>query len=273
MDRDREHGRGPHRPHGDAAARWQGARGGRRQRGFAAAELYEPGTGRWTATGSWSRPRSVIPRRCCPMARCSSRAVAMQRTRAANWPPPSCTTRTAGHWTATGSMGMARIFHTATLLADGTVLVVDDGLYDRPASAELYDPASGRWTETASPAAARSDTRRRCCSTAGCSHGRLQRQQPRRRTVRPRSRELTGASWFAKWPASLTLWAVSRWIDGWPPGTGAPGVAGSTLRRVWAAYAVSETRWAHLASAGRYSVVRGRHRRLSQAVYPTLDVS
>jgi hypothetical protein len=52
-------------------------------------------------------------------------------------------------------MGTARIFLTATLLTDGTVLVVDDGLYDRPASAELYDPGSGRWTPTASPAQAR----------------------------------------------------------------------------------------------------------------------
>jgi len=62
----------------------------------------------------------------------------------------------SGKWTATGSMGTARIFHSATLLTDGTVLVVNDGLAgDRPTSAELYEPSSGKWTATASPAVAR----------------------------------------------------------------------------------------------------------------------
>jgi hypothetical protein len=44
----------------------------------------------------------------------------------------------------------------ATLLPDGTVLVVNDSLSgDTPASVELFDPSSGRWTTTASPARAR----------------------------------------------------------------------------------------------------------------------
>src|ERR1700730_11300798 len=59
-------------------------------------------------------------------------------------------------WTATGSLGAARFDHTATLLANGQVLVAggySNGSY--LASAELYDPASGTWTGTGSLATAR----------------------------------------------------------------------------------------------------------------------
>jgi hypothetical protein len=61
--------------------------------------------------------------------------------------------------TETGSLGTPRAFHTATLLPDGRVLVAGgDGpgratedpndLYQPLASAELYDPATGRFSET-----------------------------------------------------------------------------------------------------------------------------
>ena len=62
----------------------------------------------------------------------------------------------SGRWTPTGSMATARIFHPATLLVSGLVLVVDDGLLDDQApSAETYDPTGGIWTVGASPARAR----------------------------------------------------------------------------------------------------------------------
>jgi Galactose oxidase, central domain/Kelch motif len=54
-------------------------------------------------------------------------------------------------WSATGSLGAARYGHTATLLANGKVLVV--GGYTRrvaTGSAELYDPATGQWSATGS---------------------------------------------------------------------------------------------------------------------------
>ncbi len=58
----------------------------------------------------------------------------------------------SGSWTATGNMIEARSGHTATLLPDGTVLVVG-GCCDVGggplASAELYDPSTGSWTATA----------------------------------------------------------------------------------------------------------------------------
>ena len=55
-----------------------------------------------------------------------------------------------GTWSATGKMRQARWGHTATLLADGRVLVAggyDDGR--RPLdTAELFDPDAERWTPT-----------------------------------------------------------------------------------------------------------------------------
>ena len=62
-----------------------------------------------------------------------------------------------GMWIATGTMTQARDGHTATLLADGRVLVAG-GLRDRKslATAELYDPATGSWTATGNMLAGRS---------------------------------------------------------------------------------------------------------------------
>lgn len=54
----------------------------------------------------------------------------------------------SGQWAATGSMGAARLGHTATLLGNGRVLVAGgSGCQDMPVctSTELYDPATGRW--------------------------------------------------------------------------------------------------------------------------------
>ena len=57
----------------------------------------------------------------------------------------------SGHWTATGKMVTPRYNTTATLLPDGRVLVAGgDVPPDRAVdSAELYDPETGLWTATA----------------------------------------------------------------------------------------------------------------------------
>jgi len=57
-----------------------------------------------------------------------------------------------GMWTETVTMAQARWRHTATLLPNGKVLVVGGAAEDRGtvywASAEIYDPAAGRWEPT-----------------------------------------------------------------------------------------------------------------------------
>jgi hypothetical protein len=61
-----------------------------------------------------------------------------------------------GRWRATGDLGTAREYHTATLLPDGDVLVAGGfGDLANLASAELYNPATGIWTATDSLANAR----------------------------------------------------------------------------------------------------------------------
>lgn len=63
----------------------------------------------------------------------------------------------SGRWSATGSLTTARWGHTATLLADGTVLVAGgfDGAGTAMASVELYNPATGIWSLTGSLTTAR----------------------------------------------------------------------------------------------------------------------
>jgi hypothetical protein len=61
----------------------------------------------------------------------------------------------SGSFNNTGSMNVARIDHTATLLSNGDVLVaggLNDGYL---ASAELYNPSTGKWTLTGSMTAPR----------------------------------------------------------------------------------------------------------------------
>jgi choice-of-anchor C domain-containing protein len=63
-----------------------------------------------------------------------------------------------GTWASPGPLATARYGHTATLLADGRVLVAGGyGTYgDYLASAELFNPATGTWSPTGSLATGRS---------------------------------------------------------------------------------------------------------------------
>src|SRR5438552_10413851 len=63
-----------------------------------------------------------------------------------------------GMFTPAGSMTKHRASHTATLLANGKVLIVGGAILttgERPSSAELYDPATGTFTATGDTTTAR----------------------------------------------------------------------------------------------------------------------
>jgi WD40 repeat protein len=129
----------------------------------ASAELYDPQTGTWTATTNmvvgdrWLHTATLLPDGKVLVTggrRRGSRVDLGHAAAVATGPTAELYDPNAGAWTATGSMGVIRYEHTATLLQDGTVLVVGTEAGD-PTSSELYDPQSGSWSFTGSMALGR----------------------------------------------------------------------------------------------------------------------
>jgi hypothetical protein len=117
------------------------------------ADLYNPANGTWTNTGSLNTARdfhtaTLLPNDLVLVAG----GVDTEDGEGVTLPYAELYYPVTGTWTNTGSLHTDRVWHTATLLPDGLVLVAGGDSYSAGvlASAELYSPAAGTWTSTGS---------------------------------------------------------------------------------------------------------------------------
>jgi hypothetical protein len=113
---------------------------------LASAELYDPATGRFAQTGSMADPRSLHTATALTDGRVLvTGGITGYGNDQTDLGSAELYDPATGTFVPTGAMSDARAGHTATLLADGTVLVVPG-----TGRADVYDPATGRFVPTGS---------------------------------------------------------------------------------------------------------------------------
>ncbi len=125
---------------------------------LASAELYDPATGSWSATGNLVAAHTFHAATVLPSGKVLVTGASYSGYGLAAAATAELYDSSTGTWTATGTNVTASEYQTATLLGDGKVLVAGGAevvlqgccaVTGRAlASAQSYDPGSGTWTDT-----------------------------------------------------------------------------------------------------------------------------
>ena len=123
---------------------------------LATSELYDPASATWKLTGRLNTARrdhtaTLLQDGMVLIAAGSENPLVTRADAFTASASAELYDAASGMWSATGSLKMDRIEHTATLLQNGKVLVAGGvSNFNVLASAELYDPATGTWSPTGS---------------------------------------------------------------------------------------------------------------------------